>query len=104
MRKSFHGAAIKRVKSAASGAYSVSKFAALGFSHAIRHAGFEHGVRSTAICPGLVATDMGNALAVKSDELTRPEDIATSILHIVGLPNSASVSEFWVNCLLDESY
>ena len=94
----------KRVKSAASGAYSVSKFAALGLSHAIRHAGFEHGVRSTAICPGLVATDMGNALAVKSDELTRPEDIATSIVHIVGLPNSASVSEFWVNCLLDESY
>ncbi|NNU62754.1 SDR family NAD(P)-dependent oxidoreductase [Ochrobactrum soli] len=94
----------KRVKSAASGAYSVSKFAALGLSHAIRHAGFEHGVRSTAICPGLVATDMGNALAVKSDELTSPEDIATSIVHIVGLPNSASVSEFWINCLLDESY
>lgn len=94
----------KRVKSAASGAYSVSKFAALGLSHAIRHEGFEHGVRSTAICPGLVATDMGNALASQSSELTRPEDVASSIAHIVNLPNSASVSEFWVNCLLDDSY
>lgn len=94
----------KRVKSAASGAYSVSKFAALGLSHAIRHEGFEHGVRSTAICPGLVATDMGTALAAKDAELTRPEDVANSIFHIVSLPNSASVSEFWVNCLLDESY
>jgi len=94
----------KRVKSAASGAYSVSKFAALGLSHAIRHEGFAHGIRSTAICPGLVSTDMGNALAAAADELTRPEDVAASIVHIVSLPNSASVSEFWVNCLLDESY
>jgi NAD(P)-dependent dehydrogenase (short-subunit alcohol dehydrogenase family) len=94
----------KRVKSAASGAYSVSKFAALGLSHAIRHEGFAHGIRSTAICPGLVSTDMGNALVAAADELTRPEDVAASIVHIVSLPNSASVSEFWVNCLLDESY
>lgn len=94
----------KRVKSAISGAYSVSKFAALGLSHAIRHAGFDKGVRSTAVCPGFVATDMGTPLASTSDELTRPEDVASSILHIVSLPNSASVSEFWVNSLLDDSY
>jgi NADP-dependent 3-hydroxy acid dehydrogenase YdfG len=39
-----------------------------------------------------------------SDALTKPEDIASSIVHIVDLPNRASVSEFWVNCLLDDSY
>lgn len=96
----------KRVKSAVSGAYSVSKFAALGLSHAIRHAGFDKGVRATAICPGFVATDMGLPLAgaTPSDTLTQPEDIASSILHVVSLPNRASVSEFWVNCLLDDSY
>lgn len=93
----------KRVKSSASGAYSVSKFAALGLSHAIRHEGFEKGVRSTSICSGLVATDMGNALASGSVELASADDIAASIVHIVSLPNSA-VSESWVNCLLDESY
>lgn len=94
----------KRVKSAISGSYSVSKFAALGLSHAIRHAGFDKGIRSTAVCPGFVATDMGTPLASPSDDLTRPEDVASSILHIVSLPNSASVSEFWVNSLLDDSY
>lgn len=96
----------KRVKSAVSGAYSVSKFAALGLSHAIRHAGFDKGVRSTAICPGFVATDMGLPLAgtTPTDTLTQPQDIASSILHVVTLPNRASVSEFWVNCLLDDSY
>jgi NAD(P)-dependent dehydrogenase (short-subunit alcohol dehydrogenase family) len=96
----------KRVKSAASGSYSVSKFAALGLSHAIRHAGFDKGVRATAICPGFVATDMGLPLAgtTPGETLTQPEDIASSILHVVNLPNRASVSEFWVNCLLDDSY
>lgn len=96
----------KRVKSAISGAYSVSKFAALGLSHAIRHAGFDKGVRATAICPGFVATDMGLPLAgaTPTDTLTQPEDIASSILHVVTLPNRASVSELWVNCLLDDSY
>lgn len=96
----------KRVKSAISGSYSVSKFAALGLSHAIRHAGFEKGVRSTAVCPGFVATDMGLPLAnaTPADALTQPEDVASSIVHIVNLTNRASVSEFWVNCLLDDSY
>ncbi|MCX8997270.1 SDR family NAD(P)-dependent oxidoreductase [Rhizobiaceae bacterium BDR2-2] len=96
----------KRVKSAASGSYSVSKFAALGLSHAIRHAGFDKGVRATAVCPGFVATDMGLPLAASTpaDALTQPEDVASSIVHIVNLPNRASVSEFWVNCLLDDSY
>lgn len=96
----------KRVKSAISGAYSVSKFAAVGLAHAIRQAGFDKGIRSTAICPGFVATDMGKPLAGATpvETLTQPEDVASSILHVVSLPNRASVSEFWLNCLLDDSY
>ncbi|MCC9620308.1 SDR family NAD(P)-dependent oxidoreductase [Thalassospira sp. MA62] len=95
----------KRVKSAISGAYSVSKYAALGLSHAFRHAGFEHGIRTTAVCPGFVSTDMGTPLAGdKAGDLTTPDDVAGSILHVVSLPNSASVSELWMNCSLDDSY
>lgn len=82
----------------------VSKFAALGLSQALRHEDFTHGSRSTAICPGLVSTDMGNALAAAADELIRTEDVAVSIVSIVSLTNIASVSKFWVNCLIDESY
>ena len=51
----------KRVASARSGLYATSKFAALGLTHAIRQAGWEQGVRATAICPGFVATDMAAA-------------------------------------------
>ena len=38
--------------------YSASKFAAVALTHAVRRAGWDDGVRATAICPGLVDTDM----------------------------------------------
>ena len=95
----------KRVKSAGSGLYSVSKFAATGLAHAIRHAGFERGIRATAVCPGFVATDMGLPLAsVPAEELTSPEDIARTITFLIELPNTSSVAEFAVNCRLEESF
>ncbi|MBS7537041.1 SDR family NAD(P)-dependent oxidoreductase [Ancylobacter sonchi] len=95
----------KRVKSAGSGLYSVSKFAATGLAHAIRHAGFELGIRATAVCPGFVATDMGLPLAkVPAEELTSPEDLARSIAFLIELPNTSSVAEFAVNCRLEESF
>lgn len=95
----------KRVKSARSGTYSVSKFAAVGLTHAIRHAGFERGVRATAICPGFVATDMARSLTDRDDALmTSPDDLARVIVMLVSLPNEASVAEFAVNCQLEESF
>lgn len=95
----------KRVKRAMSGMYSVSKFAALGLAHAIRHTGFEQGVRATAICPGFVATDMAMPLsALPPDEMTAPEDLARTIAFLIDLPNTSSVAEFAVNCQLEESF
>jgi len=95
----------KRVKSARSGAYSVSKFAAVGLAHAIRHAGFDLGIRATAVCPGFVATDMARALTDRNEALmTSPDDLARIILMLVSLPNEASVAEFAVNCQLEESF
>ncbi|MFT3691187.1 SDR family NAD(P)-dependent oxidoreductase [Paenirhodobacter sp.] len=95
----------KRVKSARSGAYSVSKFAALALAHGLRHAGFEKGVRATAVCPGFVATDMAAALTERPAELmTSPHDLARVIALLIDLPNEASVAEFCVNCQLEESF
>lgn len=95
----------KRVKRAATGLYAVSKFAALGLAHAIRHAGFDRGIRATAICPGFVATDMALSLTGSpAEELTSPEDLARTIAFLVDLPNTSSVAEFAVNCRLEESY
>lgn len=95
----------KRVKSAAAGSYSVSKFAAVGLTHAIRQAGFEHGVRATAVCPGFVATDMAAAITDRpANAMTQPADLARIIAMLVSLPNEASVAEFAVNCQLEEFF
>jgi NAD(P)-dependent dehydrogenase (short-subunit alcohol dehydrogenase family) len=75
----------KRVKTAASGSYSVSKFA--------------------AVCPGFVATDMARALSTRDDSfMTSPDDLARIIVMLVSLPNEASVAEFTINCQLEESF
>jgi len=95
----------KRVKSAATGSYSVSKFAALGLAHALRRAGWEDGVRSTAICPGFVATDMAFALTdVDPAAMTRPEEIAQLVFQVLELPNNASVAEIAINWEADNNF
>ncbi|GEO84798.1 MULTISPECIES: SDR family NAD(P)-dependent oxidoreductase [Alphaproteobacteria] len=95
----------KRVKSPGSGSYSVSKFAAVALAHAIRHAGFDKGVRATAVCPGFVATDMAAGLTDRPAELmTQPDDLARIIALLVSLPNEASVAEFAINCQLEEFF
>lgn len=94
----------KRVKSAGSGLYSISKFAAVGLAHALRHEGWDDGIRATAICPGLVATDMGAAAAGNSHALaamTQPEDLAKVTLDAMEMPNTLSQAEITINCQLD---
>lgn len=95
----------KRVKSARAGAYAMSKFAAVALAHGLRHEGFEHGIRATAICPGFVATDMGTSLSDRPAEaMTNPKDLARIVAMILDLSNEASVAEFAVNCQLEESF
>jgi NAD(P)-dependent dehydrogenase (short-subunit alcohol dehydrogenase family) len=93
----------KRVKSARSGLYAMSKFAALAMTHAIRHAGWDQGVRATAICPGFVATDMAISLADRAPEdMTQPGDVARLVGMVLDLPNTASVAEIPINSTLEE--
>jgi len=95
----------KRVRTAGSGLYAMSKFAALALAHAIRHAGWEKGVRSTALCPGFVATDMARGLtSLPPEAMTQPEDLARIVALLLELPNTASVAEITVNALLEEAY
>lgn len=93
----------KRVKSARSGLYAMSKFAALAMTHAIRQAGWDQGVRATAICPGFVATDMAIGVSDRAPEdMTQPQDIARIIGMVLDLPNTASVAEIPINSTLEE--
>lgn len=95
----------KRVKSASSGLYAMSKSAVVALGHALRQCGKESGVRSTIICPSFVATDMGNALAGRdSNELTQPEDIARIVHMVLELPVTASISEIPVHFSVEDCY
>ena len=95
----------KRVKYASSSSYSVSKFAALALALGSRHAGWDKGIRSTAICPGLVATDMAFALTDMSPgDMTPPEEVARIVGLVLDLPNTASIAEIPINCKIEESF
>ncbi len=79
--------------------YAMTKFAALALSHATRRAGWEDGVRCTALCPGFVATDMtADVETFPHDKMMEPGDIAQVVLTLLALSNNASVAELVINC------
>ncbi len=82
--------------------YAMTKFAAVALSHATRHAGWDDGVRCTALCPGFVATDMtADVETFPHDKMMKPGDIAEIVLTLLALSNNASVAELVVNCQND---
>jgi NAD(P)-dependent dehydrogenase (short-subunit alcohol dehydrogenase family) len=95
----------KRVASADSGAYALTKFAAVGLTHALRHAGWDAGIRATAICPGFVATDMATAITdMDPPKMTQPEEVARLVELALNLPNNASMPEIAVNGRIEGNF
>ena len=85
--------------------YAMSKSAAVTLSHATRRAGWDDGVRCTALCPGFVRTDMtADVETFPIDEMMDPADIAQIVALLIALPNTASVAEMVVNCRDDVNY
>ena len=77
----------KRVKGDALPGYSMTKYALLALSHAVRQVGWDDGVRVTALCPGPVATDM---MDPDDETITQPTDVADLVwATLIGLPNTA---------------
>jgi NADP-dependent 3-hydroxy acid dehydrogenase YdfG len=77
--------------------YQMSKHAVVALSHAVRRAGWEHGIRATAICPGYVDTEMVAGVPMKREEMTQPEDLARMVVFVMMQPNTSSVAELMVN-------
>ena len=88
----------KRVKGDAIVGYSMTKYALLALSHAVRQIGWDDGIRVTAICPGPVATDM---MDPDDETITQPEDVADLVATVIALPNTASVSELLIGCRME---
>jgi len=79
--------------------YAMTKFAAVALSHATRRAGWEDGVRCTALCPGFVATDMtADVETFPHEQMIAPGDIAEVVLTVLALSNTASIAELVINC------
>jgi NADP-dependent 3-hydroxy acid dehydrogenase YdfG len=79
-------------------AYQAGKRGMVGLAHAIRVEEREHGIRTCALCPGLVETEILEKRPVKPTAETlakalQPEDVAETILAIAKLPPRAAVPE-----------
>jgi NAD(P)-dependent dehydrogenase (short-subunit alcohol dehydrogenase family) len=77
--------------------YQMSKHAVVALTHAVRRAGWEHGIRATAVCPGYVDTDMVTGVDMAREEMTQPADLARLVVCVMLQPNNSAVAELMVN-------
>lgn len=75
------------------GSYSISKFALLGFTKALREEMKPHGIRVTSILPGATLTASWDGVDLPSDRFMRPEDIADAIYGAHALSKQTVVEE-----------
>lgn len=80
------------------GAYSASKFGLVGLSDALRKELLQYGIKVTAICPSVVATDMTAGMDLPDDQKIQKSDIAKTILYLLKLSPSTSISEIVIEC------
>lgn len=95
----------KRVRSAASASYAVTKHAALALTHGLRQKGWPDGVRATAVCPGRVRTNMTRGVTgIAPEDMIQPENVAEMVALALDMPNTASLAEITVNCDPEDQY
>ena len=93
----------KRYRAGVSIGYSMTKHALLAMTQAVRLAGWDDGVRATAICPGAIDTDLlaGIPGTTPRAERLQPETVAEMVAFLLSLPNQASVPELIANTRLE---
>jgi NAD(P)-dependent dehydrogenase (short-subunit alcohol dehydrogenase family) len=93
----------KRYRPGVSVAYTMSKHAVMALTQAAKFAGWERGVRATALCPGAVDTDLiaGIPGVTPRQDRIAPETIAETVAFLLRLPNSSSVAELVMNTRLE---
>lgn len=78
------------------GAYSISKFALLGFSKNLREELKEHNIKVTAVMPGATYTDSWAGSGVPESRIMEAKDIASLVYHAAHLSPQATVEEIVV--------
>ncbi|MCC7284281.1 MAG: SDR family NAD(P)-dependent oxidoreductase [Acetobacteraceae bacterium] len=94
----------KRVGSSDNVGYQMSKFALVGATQAMRKAGWKHGIRASALCPGFVRTDMtADSTLFAAAAMSEADDVAALAAQLLLLPDNAVVAELLVNCRLEDT-
>lgn len=78
------------------GAYSISKFAMLGLSKALREEMKPTGVKVTALLPGATWSDSWHGVDLPYERLMQPDDIAAMVWAAWNLSASAVVEEILI--------
>lgn len=84
------------------GSYSVSKFALLGFSKALREELKPEGIRVTSIMPGATGPILGQVWTSQDSDSIEPESVADMVWGIYQLPKEACVEEFTIRPILGD--
>ena len=94
----------KRIRDkAAPFGYAMTKHALMALTHAARFAGYEDGLRATALCPGAIDTDLIANLPGATPPAGRlnPATVAEIVCLLLRLPDQAGVAELVVNTRLE---
>ena len=75
------------------GAYSISKYALLGFTRNLRSELTEHGIKVTAVIPGAVYTDSWKGSGVPQERIMEVEDLAKMVFAASQLSPQAVVED-----------
>jgi len=80
------------------GAYNISKFAVVGMNDTLHAEYSSLGIKFTAICPALVATDMTkNGAPIPQNEMIQTQDISKIIKGLLTLSPNAFIKEILIN-------
>jgi len=111
LRASGHGRVVniaslsgQRVKGTFAPGYAMTKHAVMALSEAVKNAGWDDGVRVTAVCPGFVATDMTSDFGEDPATMIDAADLAELLSTTMRLPNTAAVAQLNVSCRLEPGY
>jgi len=75
------------------GSYTISKFAQLGFSKALREEMKPHGIKVTSIMPGATWSASWGDAPFALDRLMPPEDVAQAVVMCTKMGPSSVVEE-----------
>ncbi len=75
--------------------YSATKAAVIAYTQAMNKELNGEGIKSTALCPGFVDTDMTDFVkqSVSPEDMIRPEDIAAAVTFLLGLSPTTVIPE-----------